>query len=82
VTFLGQHIALAIIIFPCMKFRQNARNKNKKGIFLHTISFFSEKNQNLRIFIFLKRILPHLDYAFFSLVVVFKHVFKKCLDKF
>jgi hypothetical protein len=70
VTFLGQHIALAMGFFFVQNFAKMQEIKNKSEYFGHKDFFF---------FLFFENNLPHLDYAF-SLVVVFKKVFRQVLE--
>jgi hypothetical protein len=61
-------------VFSCAKFRQNAKNKYKKGVFCHNILFFWGKSPNLRE-IFLNLVLQHLHSDFDSILKIsFKNI--------
>ncbi len=69
-----------MVFFFAQNFAKMQEIKNKREYFGHNISFFLRKSQILRIFFFFwENNSPHLDYAF-SLVVVFKKVFRQVLE--
>jgi hypothetical protein len=64
VTFLGQHIALAMFFFLVQNFAKMQEIKVKGNILAQYFFFSEKKKPKFEDFYFFERDLPHLNYAF------------------